>query len=94
MDQSHFGDEYLQDQSLLALTSRLYEIALLDGLFAALAANSPGLLLALFVALGCPLLAVLQGTGSLLRGQSRLRAAFYTVCGVALLVANLVTHFT
>ena len=45
---------------LLALTSRLYEIALLDGLFAALAANSPGWLLALFVALGCPLLAILQ----------------------------------
>ena len=37
---------------------------------------------------------VSQGTGSLIRGQSRLRAAFYTVCGVALLVANLVTHFT
>lgn len=78
---------------LLALTSRLYEIVLLNGLFAALAANSPGWLLALFVALGCPLLAILQGTGWLIRGQSRLRAAFYTACGGALLIANLVTHF-
>lgn len=78
---------------LLTLTSRLYEITILDGLFTALEANSPGLILAFFVALGCPLLAVLQGAGSLLKGQSRLRAAFYTCCGIALLAANLVVHF-
>ena len=73
---------------LLTLANRLYEVTLLDDLLGALSANSPGLLLAFFVALGCPLLAVLQGTGSLIRGQSRLRAAFYTLCGLVLIAFN------